>query len=566
MSEDVKIGEPMEIIKDTVSTANKGEMTLNIDNASKKPKVDRARATLTGYLATGTHGAHLVPMGYLEYLAGAYIDQICFKLMIKLQPLNHVIFDKLKLKVFAVFVPNRRVYKDADKFAAQRSEPLRQSSSQTLPFMTPSGQTMPLLSIGGRNINSQASTVWRDTVFYHYYGTPTIQNSPMTRFNVLPLRGYIAAYNDIFRDRRVQPEIREFDDATATVEERRQYWGFRNDTSTANITIDHQNDLGNTFIRRMSAEKNYWNSWRPDVLSNNDPVNNTSLQTHVVTQQMIDEFRQQAENINKSDAEVIAEIRGTKIARENECFIIGRKTIDIDMAVQPATAEAGTGLALGADGAISYTFADFELGMGKGFSHPKDGYIHYFYTLTMPEESMFIGGSNIEANKVNWDDFYRPGTKEIKDVPLLMREIHIDNGDAIAGWRRKGSEYFRHPNFVRGEFNFDGFLPNQSEQGRRNWAGFTTLTFGGTEARLPAVTDWIGLRSRLEAPDLLQNGLDYTDQSLRRILQVNGGNAQAAQFLRRAAHTLYLNGTVKVGITQPIDKAIANEFITWGEE
>jgi hypothetical protein len=417
----------------------------------------------------------------------------------------------------------------------------------------------------GREIPTDWTTVNRETIAYHYYGP--VNTGPIKDFNALYHRGYVASVNDIFIDKRVYPTLIEYDGSTVSNDELQAAFGYNQ--SSEEVPETRSQSTHPCFLERGSNSKTYWNSWRPRVYEDNDPVDNSTLFLHNVTQQMIDEYRNQAENINKSDAEIIAELRGTRQAKENECHVIGYDSIDIDLSVQPQTSD-GPNLRLGEEGAISYTFFDTDLVTHK-YKHNKDGIIHIFYQATLVDNGIYIQCQNREVFKSEWQEFYRPSLEVLKDDVLYTREINRDVGsENIVGYKPRFSEYFRMPCFIRGDFDpqHPVRVPGLALVGvAGNASGWYARSLQGNDAiSLPSLADWIGLRNTLEESSLSMLGIDTTDTSIRRLMIIDGGTLSTQLWRRRTNQVFYLFGNVEININQPISEKVKRRFIKYGEQ
>jgi len=570
------VGNSLDLPTSETSKENSGQLSQNIDISSNKPKVDKTRYhTMAGPVASGTHGGFIVPSGCFSYLAGAKVKRLSKRVTVKMLPPNHAILGKIKLKTWAVFVPHSRVWESADKFASQRSDSFENQTTlmphYDMNIDSPSSRVRVRLGPSAQR-ELRHTTVWRDTYAYHYYGECT---SPVDRFkNALDHRGGVAAFNDIFRDKRTQPALVEYKDDIVSPTENN--FVSRAGAPLGDVLINEDwfgpvphNNLP-IFIQRGPTCGNYWNNWRSSVYENNEPIDNTSRFAHNVDQQMIDEYRAQAENVNKTDAEVIAELRGVRQPKENECFVIGHNSVEIDLHVQPQTAEGSTGLRLGEEGAISYTFVDKHVFNKKyPFEHNKDGSIHYFYQISLVDGSLYCDTVNIEQNKIDWKEVYRPGMKNIKDQPLYGSEISSRAaGVGIIGWRHWGSEYFRHPVFIRGDFVDQVAITNNPSLRQQMTGWMCTSLAGSTETRLATKVDWTPLRSALEMGNFNMNGVDFTDHAMRRLSStpLPSLSLSNAVWRRRTNHFFYFYGVMEIEIAQPIAKEIANKFIPYGKE
>lgn len=544
--------------------------------AGEKPRVSRSGyKVMRAPYATGTHGAKVTPFCAFEYLAGAKIKDFSAKFILKMQPLAHPTLDTLKLKMFAIYVPNTRVWlpKDADAFSSQKEDRYLPKVLSP-PMAAPNGAS--IASIAGTTSLAFTTTMWRESLAYHYFGKDGVHSSTMA-WNFLYPRGFKALYNDIFRDKSAHAPYIEYNSTVVSTPERNSVFHFGRVDSALTIEEILNEGTSNWDLYRAPLDETYQNSFRPSVFTQNNPVDNTDLLTHIQSQQITDEVRSQAQNINKTDAEILAEMRGTVIAKQNQCYIIGQKTIDIDISLQPQTVEGA--LPLGAEGAISYTFGSADI-ITEQFSAPKDGIIHLVYYIQAPDQSIWANGINVEHTKSLWSDFYRPGLANIKDAPFYQRELSgamgTNNWNDVGGWKRNFSEYFRLPTYIRGDFvQFNRLLDGEQPRTNRRGFGCALLTHGQTGDpnlngwhSLPSKSDWHLLKTTEEmgVAGVITNRIDHTDTLLRRVLLVNGGNLETRVFNRRTEQTFYMYGSLKATIDQPIDPSIKNEFIRYGEE
>lgn len=474
----------VEVKKHDLSEQSTGDYTQTTKISPKKDRVEKTRQKISGVFASGTFGGTLQPFSYMERLGGTRVSGVNVKGTITMQPIKHVSFDKLKLKLFIVDVPNSAVWSDSEKFTAQRKDLFVDS------ILFPTVDVPAQATINDDNgtfvTRFADSTYARDTVGYAYYGNDLTRMVGTTVGKML-FSGYYKAWNEIFRPKNYASPI-PFDKVeNVTADD--IFNGGQASTSVIDVTaILTDPDYINCCVQRISAETNYWNDYRLEVYDNNAPVDNTSLFTHNVTQQMIDEYRSQEANANKTDEQVIAELRGTAVARENIPQVICQHTTDIDLAIQPQTSEGD--LRLGEDGALSYTFPDVS--MRCNYNHPKDGYIHCFWVISAPDSSITTNGVNIETLKTQWQDFYRPAMAKIKDAPLYKVEVQAlaigETTTDVIGYKRRYSEYGRLPTMIRGDhlatrgWNFAG--------ARHNNGGFNIAVGTGTITSPIDFLDW----------------------------------------------------------------------------
>lgn len=604
------------------------------DVAQKRSKPKTFYGKKTGTFAGGTHGGHLHYLTGVDYLAGTTMNEIKLDFSVHLQPLQNVSFSRIKLNQYAVYVPYSRIWSGSDAYFAQRSDKLRLTSPNIPTFRFPRGITQPNIgdSIVGNpsstgccadvsigELNAQPTrfyntTLWRNSPSYEIFGnvtdgtsggTATVAGSSSpsaTTYNSLYWRAFWACYNDIFRDKITTGAVPEFTTEEFTAAELKaimlgnyffplyQYtngdspsWRFY---AYSGYGAQDSNINSSTYYSyysspRVASEINYLTNFRGEVVSNNNAVTLTSLFTHVVTQAQMDEYRSRSSDVQMTDEEVIAKIRGSRVAREDIPYIIGQKTTDIDLSVQPQTTDGS--LPLGADGAYSYTFASTDLLSGY-FSAPRDGIVMVLYTITSPDSINFVDQLNLELAKTQATDYYRPALAKIKDKELKIGEVNLyysrlASNDTI-GFKRRYSEYTRMPNYIRGD------VPRSQNSGitgsRNSQLGFLYSTYGNPSSNrvapyygaVPSRANWCLLKdigelfydSQNRGNLVVRQRQDFTDMTMRNVLLNNGGSNTTDDFILQSPQTFFLYGTCTIGENAPIDEDIKTNYINWGEE
>lgn len=583
-----------------------------------RPRPDRSGVcTMSAPCGTGGFGGRLTPFGCFEYLAGAKVHKLNYSGIIHMEPLRHPSFGKFKIQMLAVFVPNSRIWANADKFAAQKQSLVPSSVPLSVPFISlPFVNTVAVPNPNSYHFvqtivpdadaatHAPVPTQWyqhstyRESIMYAYYGRmspissyvfPAETNGgnlyTQMQFNVLPVRGYHAAINDCFIDRTTQTPYPEWNSDSVSPAETYYLFTPNNSNDTTPSAAPTANNINQgCMLKRASTMKHYWNDYRTTVYKNNSPVDNTTLFTHNVTQQMIDEYRLQSQNEDLTDQEIIAQLRGVKVPNENVCRIVGQRTIDIDISLQPQTSE-GT-LSLGADGALSYTFMDVDF-LDNTFESNRDGYLHYFWHVLSSDDGMEPEGHNIEMFKTSWSSFYRPSLEAIKDTPLYLRELtHMltpSDVNRIYGFRSAFAEYFRHPKYIRGDFNafrvsltpVGNFLQGSRNDDTGFLSGTSVQDPGGYKTYiLPSRNDWHDLRpsNTVSGSAILPPKVNYSDYAIHRLLLSRGAlpsdpqyrTLEVAQSLCPFTFSIY--GSVTAVVDQPISSRIKRQFIPFGED
>jgi len=575
------------------------------------PKPKRTYAERYGKVASGSFGGHLELLHFKEYLAGTREKSVELDLTMRMEAITNPVFDKQNITFYAVFVPNTRVWTEAKRFSAQKADTFNPPPSKvptntwydnkdttatgTLAIDVPTAWD----ESSSKTAAIYQTTFYRDSAFYQYYGFPwgNVGGNPFQPLiPMLPIRGYYAAWNDIFRPKIQVPPVTEFKDngtnmlpsTLPSAANNAEIFAYLTRGQTYNpnsnpTLIDQQgcwqahmnSNVGQPRIgdlMRVTSMRNYMTDWRAQVVTDNTAVDNTTRTTHIQTQQLQNEYRTRANNAELTVEEVNAQQRGTAVASENMCQVIGQVTKRIDISRQPQTAEGD--LALGADGATSYTFIKEYMDLND-FQSPLDGYIHVFYTITTPDSTLGLHSSPRELLHINANDFYRPDLGEIKDDVQYQSEFGEQAlGDGgVGGYKRRYSEYGRLPTMYRGDFTLPNFL-GWNDNPRTNAAGF--LIPGQNPTTLDTQTRYILQSSALTGQTFASLKSDYTDQLIRMVLMTNESTLGGASdlpplpslkaFKYTTPQTYWLTGSIKDKVQLPINADCITNFVNWTEE
>jgi len=540
----------------------------------ENPIITKAHSLISpAPFTSSTHGSYIVPFAALDYMAGTQVSRYNVSQTIKLVGLNHISFDKLKLNVDMVYIPYSRIWQNCDSFIAQNRGNLLSPIPSEAPCVLPSLISVSIPPVGGgvsTPINILNHAMSKSQISHWLYG-PWNPSNNVKRINVLPHRAYIAMTNDIYREKRFTPPSPEFNQNTVSIAEQNSLFRFGADTMIPAL-FDDSVDYGIGTLRRAPTTKNYWNTWRNTVFSDNSAVDNSTLFSHIVTQQQVAEFRSQSSNAGLTDEEVVSKIRGSRLAKENMCYIIGHRSVDIDMIVQPQTSESdSSSIPLGADGAYSYTFSDLGLDCNN-FSAPRDGILMPVYYITAPNNSFSQNMRNKEQYKHDWREYYRPDLAKIKDQQYFNFEhdVTLPDQDSIRGFMRRYAEYFRHPIFYRGDFFRRGAFTTNVPRLRTSNGGFLAMSLDGTSVvTLPSYLDWIMPRKpeNLGNLGILNPSTDYTDYNIRDMVIDRGAPSLSHQsWQSRTAYSFQITGTLSILMRQPVLGIIEDQYVKWGEE
>lgn len=156
-------------------------------------KAERSRMTESTHVLTAFNGGDIVPVKCLEVLPSetysVRVDEIIRQTTLKVPTMGEMICD-----LYAFFVPNR-VVNTAWK------EVMGENTSGS---WTANPVSLAPLYTGSANVSVPVGSV------ADYYGLPTQASLPASVLNLmqdLPFRGYLAIYNEYFRDQNYQPPI-----------------------------------------------------------------------------------------------------------------------------------------------------------------------------------------------------------------------------------------------------------------------------------------------------------------------------------------------------------------------
>ncbi|MEM0174371.1 MAG: major capsid protein [Sulfolobaceae archaeon] len=403
-----------------------------------------------GKSAITMQGNELIPIMWKEILAGEYIKEW------KIDNLTRIItplvptMDKVFIRISAFFVPNTRVWKDAEK---------AQAAKYDLDFengKTP--KTIPMIDIA-------PNVTQKD--FYKFmllqkYGIPNNLKNTIN-INVLPLRGYQAIYNDYIRNKDYEPALPEWNDTIVSGTEKSR---IRTPFDSASGDLDYRDGY---LVRNGQTRKNYWTNIKRTVAGsaanenlNDEILNQTdNLFEHLDWETKFQELRQRADNANRNDWDIIAEMGGTAPVKTDRVEYLG--DIEYELNYQQITQSApviDNSTPLGTTGSFSYTRANGTLFRHKEFK--QNGYIHVLIQLNM--DKYYESGVPRELLKINIDDIYRPGLAKTEYDIIYGAEISANGNVAVnindpIAYKPKWSEYKRLPILCSGEMQSETLTP-----------------------------------------------------------------------------------------------------------
>lgn len=430
---------------------------------NEKPNAPRTKSVLSGYIGGSMNGGHNKVIAWKKVMAGEKHYQYNLKLNMQLLTPLTPAYQQLKCTIRTYFVPNSRVWENAEKYTAQKGGAAEIKITQ-IPNLQ--GKIIPPIQDTNEEYYSLTNQdIWRDAFISSYIprvGENINQetdinkaNIIMPRINALPLRGRIAIYNDYERNKEYDAPLQEYNSDQVSQEEWESYLPLRA-TQKAQLNM------------RAKREDNYYTNYRTeyqgfesiDPITDDAMVDSQSLIQWANWESKIAEARSQAENAQKNDWEIIAEIRGSKLLTEGKVQLIGKKTFNVNYSAITQNAYNTNSeiqpefQVMGKQGAYSYTEVNIPLYAGMEFN--EEGFVHIIATVSA--DSVFESGIDRNLLNVTPLDEYRPdleGEKfdlmyEIENGTKYSNNLSNEEYRAI-GYKRKFSEYFKLPNVVQAD-------------------------------------------------------------------------------------------------------------------
>lgn len=553
------------------------EFTVN-QISNDKPNVPRSKNVLTGYIANSMNAGHNRTIAFKQVMAGERIQE--YKIQAKFKTLTPLTapFQQLKCTIRSYFVPNSRVWEDAEKYTAQKGGA---AETKVKEIPNTGGRSIKRLMDDEETYETQFTntTAWRDafiSCYYPRFGTMKKVGSDesiimtLPKISILTLRGRVAIYNDYERNKEFDEEKEEFKSTTVSNKEWVSY--FPGGTFNENDFYNMRAKRPNSYYTNYRTEIQGFEETYPPLEMSADK----SLITWAQWEHKIAEARSQAENAQRNPWEIIAELRGSKVALQGKVQIIGEKTFNLNYAAVTQNSYNNSSevqnenfKVLGQQGGYSYT--EIEMPCFAGWEAIEEGYIHIIATVWA--ESVFESGiDRLELNVTPLDQ-YRPDLVEEKHDVLYeiecgtKDEATIQNMQAI-GFKRKFSEYFKLPNVIAGDLTNDNYyetktvneelylIPETEIQTHNTYQFFETdmnyyQTYDGAYYKKKEWKDY---------SDLLMNKNLAIQQEIEEIVQ-NGDISLRV----KGQNQIFLVGKCICVNDAPIDESIKSNFTTWGE-
>lgn len=561
--------------------------------SNNKPNVPKTEVTIMGNISNSVNGGMIKPIGWQKVMAGQKVKQYNyqgkFHLLTPLTPA----YQKLKATIYSFFVPNSRVWENAEKFTAQNGG---SSENKVLTYPSLGGKQIPLVYTTETSsasmpcsINLSNTSLWRDSYIGTYIPRMGINKVAQTNvsgpeslrdqyvlpeYNALPLRGFKAIYNDMIRNKEYEAEMLEYKGDTV-------------ETAEWNSYLPTQNNLKNCIIRGR-RQNSYFTDYRTELQGFDDEAPDLTVAAEALTtwikwENLISSARSQAENAQANPWDTIAKIRGSKKLTEGKVQLIGKATFDLNYsAITQSAYNNNENIAeefrvMGKQGAYSYT--EINLPCYAGMIFNEEGFVHFL--IQVSADTVFESGFDRQLLNIRWDDEYRPDLLEQKDDVLYAIEMgtnfatNTNNLSTAVGFKRKYSELFKLPNIIGGDMTsldywevtdgyIEAFSTMQTDTAEPNIITQKTYQFYETGDEIYYLSnEMFGKRVTK------QRWKDYTDLALNKnqaILNKIIGSNDNTEAVRIGGQNQIFFAGVGYCITElPVDSSIVGNKTSWGE-
>lgn len=570
-----------------MKSLNEQKVATKNQITSNKPDIIKNSNVLQGYIATSFNGGHLKPIAFAPIMAGTKLSEYRLRLNLKMLTPKTPVYQKLKLNIITSFVPNSRVWENWEKFSSQKYS--TQGKINEVPNI--GGKQMPMVNVINPNeIENVAlcdTDLWRDSWVSTYLpryqtgmtnGTQKFRLFP--KYSILPLRGFVATYNDLLRNKEYDLKLPEYKNDTMSNQEYEDYIG-----SMTSISYQPRHNL------RGRRQNSYYTDYRTHLISEQDnydfsvdsTINNDTVSTLPEYLKMAAQLRNEATNAQLNDWDIIAREHGSKKLTQGKAQLISQREIGINYnSVTQSAYNINDNIqeqfqVLGEQGAYSYT--EIDISLGNFIEIIEDGFMHIIVQAT--SDTVFETGFERQLLNVGAYDIYRPELKDLKDDVLYDIEkngTNISNAQAltrIQGYKRKFSEYFKLPNSINGDITTNGYYITE-KQGDNFEMTPTTNDIGEliqTESKRSF--QFFEKSDRTTAENYTKNvWQDYTDLALND----NQAIKQELQYTResdmidgipyikvKGDNQLFAIGMQTMVADMPIDENIKNNYQVWGE-
>lgn len=561
---------------------------------SQKPNAPRSENILTGYIANSMNGGINKTIAYKKVMAGErhkeYRIQAKFQMLTPLTPT----YQNLRCTVRAFFVPNSRVWDNAEEYTAQRGGASVEKITELPNF---GGKQFPILPTGTATATKgtllTSTEIWRDSFIAPYFpariftaeqglridsNQDITYSNPLPKISALPVRGRIAIYNDFERNKEYDPEVTEYKTDTVSAQEWASYLPYQD--AEANWDF---------YTMRARRQNNYYTDYRTELQGLDEVAptlasDATALTDWIKWENLLAESRSETNNAQKNDWDIISEIRGSKKLTEGKVQLIGQKTFNLNYAAITQNAYSSDETiddrfrVLGKQGAYSYTEINESIYAGMVFN--EEGYVHII--ATVQADTVFETGIDRNLLNVTPLDEYRPDLIDQKEDVLYKIETDTVygvggtnlNAMEVTGFKRKFSEYFRLPSTVGGDMS--SYNTYQNARNENSW--FVDKKLGNGNATIGNDTFQFfeqGMYTENIRGKIMRKKpwLDYSDfminknQAIENQVELyrNNQNVKTQSGRILGQNQIFFVGICNLVADLPINEEIKHNYTTWGE-
>lgn len=554
-----------------------------------KPSVSKTPAVISSPIANSMNGGHWKTVSWQYVMGGQHIQKGQLNLNIQMLTPKTPAYQRLKANVQLIYVPHERVWKKYLEYIGQRGgtsvEKIKEKPNL-------GGLFMPYAKMESheeRFVPIMNTTAWRDHWISSYIPrigyidtfeavTPSEDlGLKLPPVDALPMRAFIAAYNDVLRNREFDNALEEFTEMdTVTEQELKEYM------PSHEIVNSICKDVQNMRCRRNDS---YYTNYRTelqgiDIEAPDQTDEDKALLNWMNYEAKADLARSTAEDAQAREIDVFAKIRGAKKLTEGRVQVLARKTFDINYsAITQSAYNTNEGIeekfqVMGQQGAYSYT--NIELPIGEDIMFLSDGTIHLVMSITA--DTIFESAIPRRRMTINALDEYRPELEE--DKLDVIYEYEFGNTiprsgtliyTLIKGYKRRFSEYYMGNQVIAGDMMTEGYyqIYNKSEEltVEEKLESNNTYQFFEHDANWGWYYDGNSMLFNSK-----KSWLDYTDLAINKnqaIINPTEGildiSTNQMSYVVQGQNQIFFVGEYVIATTLPISDKIKNNYTEWGE-
>lgn len=564
----------------------------------ERPNVKKTTNILPCDIAGSMNGGHYRVINCIPVMQGQEVHalrgQIQFQTLTPISPA----YQKILCTIIAAWCPHSAVWDNWEEFYAQKGGTSVDKIAEMPNF---GGKYFAFVYKDSEEVHGAFiynTQQWRDSWISSYIARPGrfennnesfgLQSVPA--LSALGPRGYVRIYNDLLRNKEYDDEIPMYKGDTVTMAEYDSYMPYD----------DAKMDF---YYGRAKRDNSYYTNYRTELqgIEASYPPENMSADSSLISwmswEQNYSSAKKQALDSQRNAWEIMAEERGSTVALQGKPSIIGKKSFYLNYSSITQNAYNNNEQiedkyrTMGYQGAFSYTNIDMPL--LENFKAEEEGNIHLIALITA--ESVFTSGYNRQYLNIKADEIYRPELAENKHDVLYKMEMRSsystetdweNSKSQVIGFKRRYSEYFSLPNNINGDMTDEGYFITGTDDSLER----ESATLERTSAQFNSMIDSNSTYTFYENnPDYYkpanntsyQNGIekkiwrDYTDIQLNKNMAIPNmvretkninyhGTNKGGSFVD-GQHQIFYVGKLHMITTLPVDEAIKNDFLKWGE-